>query len=310
MSKAKIPILVGPTASGKTDLSLRIAERLSFEILSADSRQVYRHMDIGTAKPTEEERRRVPHHCIDIADPDAVFSAGQYGMLARGIVRGILSRNKTALVVGGSGLYIRALVDGIFHGNFRDEGVRRRLNEEAEGLGLESMHRCLRDVDPVAAGRIHPNDRRRIIRALEVCAISGRPLSRLQKEGTEPADFDPLFFGLNWPRDVLYERIERRVDRMMEKGLVDEVRKLKETGYSPAHNAMDSVGYREIFHHLDGRITLEEAVALIKKNTRRFAKRQMTWFRSDRRIEWMEVRDSMEFDGMADRIVFSVEHSG
>jgi tRNA dimethylallyltransferase len=308
MRKPGIPILVGPTASGKTDVSLRIAERTSVEILSADSRQVYRHMDIGTAKPSEDERRRVPHHCIDIADPDAVFSAGQYGILARRIVHDILSGNKTALGVGGSGLYIRALVDGIFHGNFRDEEVRRRLSEETDGLGLEAMHRRLRVVDPDAAGRIHVNDRKRIIRALEVCAISGRPLSRLQKEGTEPADFNPLFFGLNWPREVLYDRIERRVDRMMDNGFVDEVRKLKESGYSPAHNALDSVGYREIFQHLDGRINLEETVALIKRNTRRFAKRQMTWFRSDHRIEWIEVSDSKEFERIADRIVHSVFH--
>jgi tRNA dimethylallyltransferase len=309
MSKANVPLLIGPTASGKTDLSLRIAGSLPVEIVSADSRQIYKHMDIGTAKPGTEELRRVSHHCIDIVEPDVVFSAGQYGTLARAIGEDILSRNKIPLIVGGSGLYIRALVDGIFSGNFKNDEVRKRLSEEVDERGLDVLYRRLQKTDPLSAEKIHSNDRKRIIRALEVFELSGIPVSMLRKEGTEPADFHPLFFGLNWPREVLYDRIERRVDRMMEEGLVREVQKLKDMGFSLQHNAMNSVGYREMVQHLEGWITLDEAVTLIKKNTRRFAKRQMTWFRSNKRIQWLDIREPADLDGFAERIVQAVAHS-
>ena len=310
MSQTGVPLLVGPTASGKTDLSLRIADRIPCEIVCADSRQIYRHMDIGTAKPTPEQRSAVAHHCIDILDPDADFSAGQYGTLACRIVHEIHARKRIPLVVGGSGLYIRALTDGIFTGNFKDQGLRERLNREADEVGTEALHERLRNLDLSAAEKIHSNDRKRTIRALEVIELSGQPLSRLQKELTKPADFPSVFFGLNWPRSMLYRRIEERVDRMISDGLVDEVHQLHFMGYSQKCNSMNSVGYKEISQYIEGHTTLEEAVALIKKNTRRFAKRQMTWFRSDRRIQWIDIQSTDDLDVAVDRIVGVVCNQG
>ena len=272
------------------------------EIVSADSRQVYRHMDIGTAKPSPEEREKIPHHCIDIRDPDEFFSAGEYGKLARRIVSEILTRGRLPIVVGGSGLYIRALVDGVFSGDFRDPVLRMKLNRQADEMSLECLYDRLRQIDPVAAQKIHPNDRKRIVRALEVCELSGRPVSKIQEEKTEPADFVPEFWGLRWPREVLYRRIEERVDRMMDAGLVKEVERLLGNGYGPELNSLDSVGYKEVFGYLDGNTTLAETVALIKQNTRRFAKKQMTWFRRDRRIQWIDVEEPVDCDGVVGRI--------
>ena len=297
-----VPILVGPTASGKTALSLLLAQRMRCEIVSADSRQIYKRMDIGTAKPSPSERERIRHHCIDILDPDEDFSAGRYGPMARQRVHDIDSRGLVPLVVGGSGLYVRALVDGIFEGGFRDETIRLRLKEEAETEGPEFLHRRLESLDPDAAARIHPNDGKRIIRALEVRSLSGVPLSKLQREGTVRADFPPRLFGIDWPRDLLYGRIEDRVDGMVRSGLVQEVKDLVSSGYSLRNNALDSVGYKEILMVLEGKLELQAAVELIKKNTRRFAKRQMTWFRGDPRIRWFSVRSAEELSDVAERI--------
>jgi tRNA dimethylallyltransferase len=298
-----VPIIVGPTASGKTALSMLLCRRMSCEIVSADSRQVYRRMDIGTAKPSPAEREAVRHHCMDILDPDVDFSAGRYGPMARLSVGDISSRGKVPLVVGGSGLYIRALVDGIFEGGFRDEDLRKRLKEESLLTGPEALHGRLAALDPAAAARIHPNDGKRIIRGLEVCASSGTAISKLQAEGTVPADFPVIMFGLDWPRELLYHRIEKRVDAMLAAGLVREVEDLVSSGYSLRNNALDSVGYREILMHLDGILGLEEAVELVKKNSRRFAKRQMTWFRGDPRIRWFRVESDEALSGIAERII-------
>jgi len=299
----RVTILAGPTASGKTALSFLICERLPCEIISADSRQIYKSMDIGTAKPTPVERAGARHHCIDLLDPDVDFSAGRYGPLARQAVRDVLSRGAVPLVVGGSGLYIRALVDGIFEGRFRDEDARQRMREEVEAVGPEALHRRLASLDPEAATKIHPNDAKRIIRALEVLIASGVAISKLQRERTVRADFHLLMFGLDWPRDLLYRRIDERVDSMLSAGLVQEVRDLASRGYSLRNNALDSVGYREILMHLEGALDLDAAVDLIKQKTRRFAKRQMTWFRGDPRIRWFQVESVEEFSGITEQIV-------
>ena len=298
--------IVGPTASGKTNLSLRIAQEVGGEIVSADSRQVYTYMDIGTAKPSLQERQAVVHHFVDCKEPDEYFSAGEYGRLARETIQEILERGRLPVVVGGSGLYIRAVADGIFTGDYRDADLRERLKRTAEEEGVSVLYDRLRCVDPVYAERIHPNDKRRIVRALEVEALSGRRFSSIHEKETRPASFVTVFWGLRWPREVLYARIDRRVDEMMDKGLVDEVARLRKIGYGLQHNSLDSVGYKEILTYLDGNISLSQAVEAIKRNTRRFAKKQMTWFRSDARIRWIDLDEPVDWNRIATMVIASL----
>jgi len=260
-------------------------------------------MDIGTAKPSLQQRREIVHHCIDIKNPDEFFSAGEYGRLARKIVDDIFSRKNFPIVVGGSGLYIRALVDGVFVGNYRDSALRHRLKMEAEEKGILSLHKKLSEVDSAAAQKIHPNDSKRIIRALEVYELSGKPISTIQKEKTKPADFVPIFWGFHWKREILYKRIEKRVDEMIQSGLVEEVKKLKEMGFDARYNSLDSVGYKEVFDYLKGEITLDEAIDLIKRNTRKFAKKQLTWFRQDSRINWINLDEPANWNDVAHQVL-------
>ena len=305
-SNKQVLFIVGPTASGKTQLSIQVTKKCIAEIVSADSRQVYRYMDIGTDKPTASERKTVPHHCIDIRDPDDYFSAGEYGKLTRGIISEIFLRSRLPIVVGGSGLYIRALVDGVFAGNYRDASIREKLKRRADEEGLAALYRRLSDIDPDAVKKIHPNDKRRIMRALEVYEISGQPISRIQATKTEAADFLPVFWGLRWPREVIYKRIEERVDRMVDSGLVQEVKRLRGMGYGLQNNSLHSVGYKEIVDHVEGRTTLQEAVQLIKQNTRRFAKKQLTWFRQDDRIQWIDVQEPIDWNVLAQTVLISL----
>jgi tRNA dimethylallyltransferase len=284
-------------------LSLAVAEQTPSEIVSADSRQVYRYMDIGTAKPSLLERGSVPHHCVDIVDPDEPFSAGQYGLAARKAVAEIFGRGKKPVVVGGSGLYIQALVDGLFSGPFRNPEIRSRLKNEAETAGVEALYQRLSGIDPEAAARIHPNDTKRIVRALEVYEISGRPISYIQKEKTHPIEYPVAFTGLLWPRQILNARIEKRVDCMIREGLIEEVRRLRDRNFGLHLNSMDSVGYKEVFLFLNGEISRNEMVAQIKKNTRRFAKRQMTWFRRNPRIRWVSMEEPVHWDELARHIL-------
>jgi len=307
MPNKRVLLIVGPTASGKTQLSMEIAKKCESEIVSADSRQVYRHMDIGTDKPTASQRQQVPHHCIDIKDPDAFFSAGEYAGLARNIINEIFERKHLPLVVGGSGLYIRALVDGVFPGKYRDESIRVKLRQEAEQRGLEFLYQRLIQVDPVAAQKIHPHDSRRTIRALEVYELTGEPISRIQKERTQPAEFDSVFWALRWDRDVIYRRIEERVDRMIRSGLIEEVERLVKMDYDIGSNSLDSVGYKEVLDHLKCHSTLQETVDRIKQNTRRFAKKQMTWFRGDPRIRWIDVQEPVDWDRLAEMVLSSLK---
>lgn len=281
-------IIAGPTASGKTDVALSVAGRLSGEIVSADSRQIYRYMDIGTAKPSPEALARIPHHGIDIRNPDEYFSAGEYSRFARATIATLHGRGTPAIVAGGSGLYIKALVEGVFEGGGRNSEVRNRLRQEAEQEGLEALYDRFRRIDPAAAAAVHPNDRRRIVRGLEVFEVTGRPISELRKEKTVPADFTPLYFGLDWPRADLYRRIDMRVDAMIEAGLVREVERLLDMGFTTDLNSMNSVGYMEIISFIKGKITRSEAVERIKRNTRRYAKRQLTWLRSLKPVTWLQ----------------------
>jgi len=283
--------IVGPTATGKTEVGMGLAEALDGEIISADSMQVYRGMDIGTAKPTAEERARVPHHLIDIVDPEEPFSVADYQARADAALADIWGRDRQPILVGGSGLYIRAVLEEMdFSLVPPDPDFRRRLLEEARSKGARALHEWLAEVDPSAAARIHHNDQKRIIRALEVAESSGgigSPSGKVDRHRSPR--YNSTQFGLTLEREELYRRIEARVDRMIAGGLVEEVRGLLERGLDEDLVSMRGLGYAQIAASVRGEISLEEAVSRQKRDTRRFAKRQMTWFRADSQIEWMDV---------------------
>jgi len=291
--KPRVVVILGPTAAGKTDLAVRLAERISAEIINADSMQVYLGMDIGTAKPSPEMRRRVPHHLIDIVSPDANFSAADFRREAARAIADIEGRGRKAIVVGGTGLYIRALLQGLAPSPGGDEACREELAALAEEKGNEELVRLLADVDPVAARRLHVNDRKRLIRALEVYRQSGRALTSFQEEhGFPDVPYLTLKIGLRVEREELYRRIDRRVGEMMAAGLVDEVRRLLAAGYAADMKSLRSIGYKEICSYLAGRCGLDEAVTLIKRDSRRYAKRQITWFGRDPEIKWLDYPES------------------
>jgi tRNA dimethylallyltransferase len=293
MRKKRIVIILGPTASGKTELAVRLAELLDGEIVNADSMQVYRGMDTGTAKPSMELRLRVPHHLIDIAEPGVNFTASDFRREAAAAIDDITGRGKRVLLVGGTGLYIRALLRGLVDAPSGAGEVRSELEEEARRHGNEAMLRELAEVDPVTAALLHPNDLVRIIRALEVYRLTGAPISQQRSDHGFSGDYyHALKIGLMIERKELYERIDRRVDGMIVSGLVEEIESLLDRGVTPETKAMRSIGYRQICAFLSGEYPMEEAVRLIKRDTRRYAKRQMTWFNSDNEIYWVEYSDN------------------
>ena len=304
--KKKIPVIVGPTASGKTVLSIALAKRLKGEIISADSRQVYKYLDIGTDKPSASIRRTIPHHFIDYKKPDEYYSAGEFGREARQKIQELLDQNKWPLVVGGSGLYLRALTDGLFGPRVSDKKIKQSLRQRAENEGLETLYHDLQKVDPLTAKRLHVHDAQRIIRALEVYEISGIPLSQHFAEQQFSTDYLWYFIGLRWPRKKLYERIEQRIETMIERGLIEEVERLTQKGYTPALNSLRSVGYKEIFAVFNGICDLDTAIAEIKKNSRNYAKRQITWFSRDERIFWYETTESTDFTLLAQQIEHNI----
>ncbi|MGD1046905.1 MAG: tRNA (adenosine(37)-N6)-dimethylallyltransferase MiaA [Bacteroidota bacterium] len=303
MSLPLLLAIVGPTASGKTALSILIAEKLGGEIISADSRQIYRHLVIGTAKPTQQELNRVAHHFINILNPDQSYNAGEYGQQARAKIEELLKQNKQPILVGGSGLYIRAVVDGFFEGPGKNSELRKQLETEAHTLGPEILFERLKKIDSISAAKMDATKVRRVIRALEVYYTTGEPISGLHSVQESKIPFAVLQFGLDWERKILYHRIERRVDEMIKNGLIEEVRGLLAKGYSRSANALNTVGYKEVFDFIDGKITKEEMVRLIKQNTRHFAKRQLTWFRADRRIKWIPVNDETDWNAIAEHIL-------
>ena len=288
MNGALFPLVavVGPTGAGKSELGLRIAEEFGGEIVNCDSLQVYRHFDIGTAKLLEPERRGIPHHLIDIADPDEPFTAGEYARRARDVLREITERERLPVVAGGTGFYLRALLDGLFPGPSRDEAARKRLaGRETKRPG--SLHRILKRLDPSSAARIHPHDLHKLVRALEVCLLARRPMSEVFREGRSALQgYRTLKIGLDPPRDVLYERLNVRCRRMFEDGLMDEVRRILALGYAPEIKPLESHGYRQALQLLRGDLDYAEALLDAQKNTRHYAKRQWTWFRRERDIEW------------------------
>lgn len=290
----RLVAIVGPTASGKSAIAVELARRLGGEIVNADSRQVYRGMDIGTAKPTVAERHGVRHHLYDIADPRDGFSLALYRELARDALDGIWDRSSFAWLVGGTGQYAWALLEDWQVPQVEpDEELRERLRAEAERDGVAALHRRLATVDPVAAERIDARNVRRVVRALEVYEVTGKPISGWQTKGTP--DFEYLLFGIDVPKEELHERIDRRVDAMFEAGFVDEVRGLLADGVAPDAPAMSSIGYRQVVEMLGGESTLDEAIEATKRATRQLARRQMQWFRrDDQRITW--VRDADDID--------------
>lgn len=283
--------IVGPTAVGKTELSLVLAERKNAEIVSCDSMQVYRYMDIGTAKPSPEEMSRVPHHLISIVDPSKDFNVAEYQRLARHAIAEIHGRGRLPMLVGGTGLYLRAVVrDYLFPMPGADRGYREAL-ERMEGVhGPGYLHARLREVDPVAAARLHPNDIRRLVRALEVYHHTGVPISELQKEHPGSRNiYNLVLVGLCRPRPSLYERIRARVDAQIAAGLVEETRRLLDMGYERRLTSGQALCYKELVHFFYGRCTLEESIRLMKRNNQRYAKRQMTWFKREPGIVWFDL---------------------
>jgi tRNA dimethylallyltransferase len=294
-------VIVGATGVGKTDVGFHLAASLGAEIVSADSRLVYRLMDIGTAKPDRTITARVPHHMIDIVAPDRQFTAKEFEREARSAIDGIVARGKPAVVVGGTGLYVRALLRGIFDGPAADPAVRRRLGMEARRRGARSLWEDLLRVDPEKARQIDPANLTRIVRALEVHELTGRPISDLEKQ-TRPLAHPCVQVGLTRERRELYRRIDQRVDQMFSSGFVDEVRRLAASGYADGPVVKKTLGYAEVTRHLEEEIPLEEAIRLVKTNTRNFAKRQVTWFKREPDVRWVDVTGRTDYQAIASEI--------
>jgi tRNA dimethylallyltransferase len=281
-------VIVGPTASGKTALSLWLAEQLDGEIVSCDSVAVYREFEIGTAKPSPQERRRVPHHLIDVAPPNGLVTAGDYARMAREAIADITARGKLAIVVGGTGLYLRALLEGLFAGPPRSEELRQRLRQLATERGPEYLHRVLQRLDPPAAKAIHANDVPKAIRAIEICIHGRRKMTDMWSEGRDALrGYRIVRIGLNPERDALYTRINARARDMFANGLIEEARKLRER-YGASARPLGSLGYKQAGQYLDGELSREQAIAAAQQGHRNYAKRQITWFRREPEVEWLQ----------------------
>jgi tRNA dimethylallyltransferase len=298
-------VLVGPTASGKTALSLSLARHFVGEIVSCDSVAVYREIEIGTAKPSREERAMAPHHMIDVAAPDEEFTAGEYARQTRQVLAEISGREKLPIVVGGTGLYLRALLEGLFQGPVRSDELRERLRARSQQKGPGYLHRVLARMDRAAAARIHANDESKILRAIEVCLAAKSPMTEQWKQGRDPLQgYRMLKLGLNPPREQLYERINERARAMFDCGLVEETQGLLERFGAKAVTPLKSLGYRQAGQLLAGELSRDEAIAAAQQGHRNYAKRQLTWFRREQGVQWLEgFGDSPEVDREAVRAV-------
>lgn len=282
-----LPVVLGPTGSGKSELAIRVAEAVGGEIVNCDSLQVFRGFDIGTAKVPVAERLGIPHHLIDVIDPAQLFTAGDYARLAETALREIAGRGRIPVIAGGTGFYLRALLDGLSPGPSRDETLRKRLELREENRS-GSLHRILQRLDPTAAARIHPNDKNKTMRALEVRLIEGRPMSALFERGRAPlAGFRPIKLGLDPPRELLNTRLNARTQALFDRGLVDEVRHLLAEGISRSAKPFESLGYKQALQVVEGSLTIEQALESTQLETRQYAKRQITWFRKEQGVYWL-----------------------
>lgn len=306
-NKPHVLAFIGATASGKTSLALKVARRIPCEIVCLDSMQIYRRMDIGTAKPTAAERSVAPHHMVDIIDPDETFSVAEYVERAHRVIAGIAARGKLPVLVGGTGLYLQGLSYPMDYGGLpSDRQVRDMLNAELLRLGADAMHDKLRAIDPDAASRLHPNDTRRVVRAIEIFQLTGIPMSqhKMPTEADSPYDFS--VYAIDWPRHELHERINRRVDIMMEQGLLHEVEALLKSGVSPQAQSMQGLGYKELLPVIMHGASLKDAAEQIKTGTRNYARRQLIWFRRDKRTNWLPAE---KLSTAADYILHNLEEN-
>ena len=298
--KQKLIVVAGPTASGKTRLAIDIAKSVNGEIVNADSMHIYKYMNIGSAKPTLEEQSEAKHHLIDFLEPDEEFSVANYTELAHKVIAEISSRGKIPIMCGGTGLYINSVVNDITFGEIEtDYKLREELNELAKQHGSQYLLDILKEFDPVSAQRLHPGNLRRIVRAIEFYRTTGIPISEHQEMTKQKESrYEPLMLCVKWDREVLYDRINKRVDIMMNDGLLDEVKRLMEMGYTKELNSMKGIGYKEIIDYFEGNMSLEDTVNLIKQSSRRYAKRQLTWFRRDKRIHWLDANEDFLAEGI------------
>ena len=303
-----VVVIVGPTAVGKSRIAVEVAKAFETEVLTADSRQVYRGMDVGTDKPASEERQAVPHRLIDLVDPDESFNAGLYRRQAIDEIERLYRDCRLPLVVGGTGLYVRTLLKGLCDAPQADPIVREALRQEAEDQGSDRLYARLVDVDPVIAARLHPRDESKVIRALEVYQLSGRRMSEFQQEhGFAERPFATLMIGLNRDRDMLYRRIEGRIDWQLAHGLIEETKRLLAQGYQRDSAAMKGLGYRQVAEHLAGEYDASEMVRRFKRDTRHFSKRQMTWFRKEPGIQWLMIEESESVPHTATRVIEQID---
>lgn len=295
MKKIPVVVVCGPTASGKTGLGIELAGAIGGEIISADSMQVYRRLDIGTAKPDKAEMSGIPHHMLDVAEPWESYSVARYCDEAKAVIEDVVSRGKLPIIVGGTGLYIDNLIANTdFSSPEGDEKLRAELRALADERGVDYVHGILRELDPSEAEKIHPNNLKRVIRAVELIKLTGESRKSLNEKSRRPSPFSAVRFAVDYPRDILYERINHRVDIMLERGLIEEVRRELLPVRNRASTAVQAIGYKEILEYLDGKLTLSMAVEAIKQNSRRYAKRQLTWFRRNNEINWLSPVNARE----------------
>ena len=304
MKKIPLIILTGPTAVGKTDLSIKLSKSLNAEIISADSMQIYKYMDIGSAKVSKGEMNGVVHHLIDVVDPSINFSVVDYKEQVEKAIKEIISRGKLPIIVGGTGLYINSLTCNMnFTKAEKDEEYRKELDKLANEHGNNYIHEMLKEIDPISYNEIHANNRKRVIRALEVYKLTGNPFSSYNAgEDFYKSEYDVHYYVLTMDREKLYERINLRVDIMMEKGLLEECIKLKEMGYTSSMQSMQGIGYKEILYYLEGNVKLQEAINMIKQGSRNYAKRQLTWFRRDKRVTFLD-KDKLSYVEILEKVI-------